>query len=293
MRGARRQRERIAVPGRRDRPDRPRASRVYLGFVQGHPVREPAVRAEGGLRERAEHVARARRCGSPASRSARSRRSRRTRTTRDLTVVTMEIKDEALPIHEDAELKIRPRIFLEGNFFVELEPGTLGDAGARRTASTIPVAQTSGPVQLDEVLTSLQSDTREDLQKLLQGYGDALNGEPLPGEDDDQEPIDAGPDGRRVAERLARHRAGRAARHRDRERRRARHRAARPVEARRSARAAVSEALAAQGGAAQGLRHELQPHDGRVRGRGRTTCSTTIHAAAGGARAGRTRRSTT
>ena len=109
----------------------------------------------------------------------------------DLTVVTMEIKDEGLPIHEDAELKIRPRIFLEGNFFVELDPGTSStpelDGG-----ETIPAAQTSGTVQLDEVLTSLQSDTREDLQKLLQGYGDALNGEPLPGEDDDQEPMTQG-----------------------------------------------------------------------------------------------------
>jgi phospholipid/cholesterol/gamma-HCH transport system substrate-binding protein len=103
----------------------------------------------------------------------------------------MEIKDDALPIHEDAELKIRPRIFLEGNFFVELDPGTSSrpdlDGG-----ETIPAAQTSGTVQLDEVLTSLQSDTREDLQKLLQGYGDALNGEPQPGEDGDQEPMTQG-----------------------------------------------------------------------------------------------------
>ena len=109
----------------------------------------------------------------------------------DLTVVTMEIKDEALPIHEDAELKIRPRIFLEGNFFVELDPGTSSTAELDG-GETIPAAQTSGTVQLDEVLTSLQSDTREDLQKLLQGYGDALNGEPLPGEDDDQEPMTQG-----------------------------------------------------------------------------------------------------
>ena len=40
--------------------------------------------------------------------------------------VTMELSDEALPIKEDAELKVRPRIFLGGNFFVEVEPGTPG-----------------------------------------------------------------------------------------------------------------------------------------------------------------------
>ena len=30
----------------------------------------------------------------------------------DTSVVTMELKDDALPIHEDATLKVRPRIFL-------------------------------------------------------------------------------------------------------------------------------------------------------------------------------------
>ena len=36
----------------------------------------------------------------------------------------MEIDDKGLPIHKDATMKIRPRIFLEGNFFVDLKPGT-------------------------------------------------------------------------------------------------------------------------------------------------------------------------
>ena len=46
----------------------------------------------------------------------------------------MELSDEALPIKEDAELKVRPRIFLGGNFFVEVEPGTPGLARDRTTA---------------------------------------------------------------------------------------------------------------------------------------------------------------
>ena len=36
----------------------------------------------------------------------------------------MEIDEKGLPIHKDATLKIRPRIFLEGNFFVDLKPGS-------------------------------------------------------------------------------------------------------------------------------------------------------------------------
>src|SRR5919199_2868933 len=38
--------------------------------------------------------------------------------------VTMQIEKKGLPIHADAQMKIRPRIFLEGNFFVDLQPGT-------------------------------------------------------------------------------------------------------------------------------------------------------------------------
>ena len=78
-------------------------------------------------------------------------------------VVTMNIQDKGLPIYRDAKLKVRPRIFLEGNFFVDLAPGTPG-AAALESGQTVPMAQTSAPVQLDQVLTALQKDTRRQLQ---------------------------------------------------------------------------------------------------------------------------------
>src|SRR4051812_7820535 len=96
--------------------------------------------------------------------------------------ITMEIKDRGLPIHKDAYLKLRPRIFLEGNFFVDLQPGS-PSAPALKSGSTIGLGQTDGPVQLDQVLTSLQADPRASLQSLIQGYGQAINGDPAPGED--------------------------------------------------------------------------------------------------------------
>ena len=51
-----------------------------------------------------------------------------------MSVVTMKIDKKGLPIHDDAELKIRPRIFFGGNFFVDVKPGTPGArrAGLRR-----------------------------------------------------------------------------------------------------------------------------------------------------------------
>ena len=100
-------------------------------------------------------------------------------------VITMEMKDTGLPIHKDAELKIRPRIFLEGNFFVDLEPGT-PSAPTISDGDTIPVAQTATPVQFDQLLTALQQDTRQSLQTTLQEFGTSLTAKPTAAEDADQ-----------------------------------------------------------------------------------------------------------
>ena len=101
--------------------------------------------------------------------------------------VTMEMDEAGLPIHEDATAKIRSRIFLEGNFFVDLTSGTpsrdkIGDG------ETIKVTQTSTPVQLDQVLTALQTNDRESLQDLLKGLGSGLMSKPTAAEDRDQDP---------------------------------------------------------------------------------------------------------
>jgi phospholipid/cholesterol/gamma-HCH transport system substrate-binding protein len=85
--------------------------------------------------------------------------------------VTMEVEEEGLPIHEDAQLKIRPRIFLEGNFFVDLRPGS-PSAPELEDGGTIPMQQTAAPVQLGDLLNALQHDTREDLKTFLEEYGD-------------------------------------------------------------------------------------------------------------------------
>ena len=81
-------------------------------------------------------------------------------------LVTMHLDKTGLPLHKDATMKIRPRIFLEGNFFVDVQPGT-PSAPTTDDGHVFPINQTSAPVQLDQVLTTLQSSTRKDLQKLL------------------------------------------------------------------------------------------------------------------------------
>ena len=105
----------------------------------------------------------------------------------DNTTVTFTVDGSGRPIHEDAFAAIRPRIFLEGNFFVELDPGS-PSAPEMDSGGTIPVSHTSIAVQLDEILTALQSPVRADLSRLLEGYGTALTHKPTAEEDATQLP---------------------------------------------------------------------------------------------------------
>ena len=52
--------------------------------------------------------------------------------------VTLAIRDKGRPINNDATAKIRPRIFLEGNFFVDLSPGTLASRRDGRRGGRSP-----------------------------------------------------------------------------------------------------------------------------------------------------------
>jgi phospholipid/cholesterol/gamma-HCH transport system substrate-binding protein len=87
--------------------------------------------------------------------------------------VTMAINKTGLPIHKDATFWIRPRLFLEGAFYIDVQPGT-PEAPSAPDGYVFPIQQSREPVQFDQVLTSLQSDTRSNLQILLQQYGLAV-----------------------------------------------------------------------------------------------------------------------
>jgi virulence factor Mce-like protein len=103
------------------------------------------------------------------------------------TTVSFTVSEDGRPIHSDAYATIRPRIFLEGNFFIELDPGS-PSAPDFDSGSTIPVSHTAIAVQLDQILNSLQSPVRADLSRLLESYGEALTHEPSAAEDATQLP---------------------------------------------------------------------------------------------------------
>jgi ABC-type transporter Mla subunit MlaD len=106
----------------------------------------------------------------------------------DLVKVTMTLDDTGQPIHKDATAMIRSRIFLEGNFFVDLRPGTPGAPNVD-DGDTLPVTQTATPVQLDQLLTALQTGDRQYLQDLLKGLGNALTRKPSAADDSQQDVI--------------------------------------------------------------------------------------------------------
>jgi virulence factor Mce-like protein len=91
------------------------------------------------------------------------------------TEVEMDLTKGGLPIHRDAQMTVRPRIFLEGNFFVDVRPGS-PSAPLLREGDTIPINQTRSPVQIDQVLGTLQAPTRRDLQGLLHELSRGLGG---------------------------------------------------------------------------------------------------------------------
>jgi len=91
----------------------------------------------------------------------------------DAVVLTMEIDDSGRPLRSDTTMKLRPRLFLEGNLFVDLQPGS-PNAVEAEDGFTFPITQTAASVELDQVLTTLQSDVRRNLEVLLDEFGNAL-----------------------------------------------------------------------------------------------------------------------
>lgn len=101
--------------------------------------------------------------------------------------VTMQIEGDGRPVRRDASIKIRPRLFLEGNFYVELSPGKPGSA-EMPDGGVIPISRTAVPVQLDQVLAVLKTDTRQALKQTAQGLGEGFGAKPTAAEDASQDP---------------------------------------------------------------------------------------------------------
>jgi phospholipid/cholesterol/gamma-HCH transport system substrate-binding protein len=90
-------------------------------------------------------------------------------------VVTMKIRRKYTPIYRNATALLRPKTGLN-DMVLELDPGSR-NAGTAPKGYAIPVDQTLPNVNFDEILSSLDGDTRDYLQLLLGGAGEGLGGQ--------------------------------------------------------------------------------------------------------------------
>ncbi len=90
-------------------------------------------------------------------------------------VVGMDIQEKYKHlIHTDATALLRPRTALK-DMFIELNPGTSG-APVAKAGYTIPVSNTLPDINPDEILASLDANTRAYLGLLINGAGQGLKG---------------------------------------------------------------------------------------------------------------------
>lgn len=89
-------------------------------------------------------------------------------------IVTMTVRSEFAPlIKTDATMIPRPRSGLQ-DMVIEVDPGTGEEAIAE--GAIVPQTQTQTQVQSDELLATLDADTRAYLKLLINGAGEALDG---------------------------------------------------------------------------------------------------------------------
>ena len=94
-------------------------------------------------------------------------------TVRDgVAVVQMEIEKKYAPIYRNATVLLRPRTPLK-DMYLELDPGSRS-AGRLPAGGTIPTSQTTPDVDVSQILSSLDSDSRNYLLLLLAAGAGAL-----------------------------------------------------------------------------------------------------------------------
>ena len=89
-------------------------------------------------------------------------------------VITLRMEPRYGRVYKDATVLLRPKTGLK-DMVAELEPGT-ASAGRLKENDVIPVGQTLPDVNLDEILASLDTDTRDYLTVLVSAGAQGLDG---------------------------------------------------------------------------------------------------------------------
>lgn len=87
--------------------------------------------------------------------------------------VTLDLSQSALPLHSDATVEVRPRLFLEGSSYVDLSPGS-PSAPMLKDDGTIPLSHTRVAVQTYQLLSIFNLPTRTAFKAVVQSLSRAL-----------------------------------------------------------------------------------------------------------------------
>ena len=93
------------------------------------------------------------------------------------TKIAFTLDGDALPIHQDATVTVRDRLFLEGGYYLQLNPGS-PSAPVAPEGFTIQRQNTSTPVQFFQVLSTFDLAARANLNNLLNTSNVAFSPKP-------------------------------------------------------------------------------------------------------------------
>lgn len=92
----------------------------------------------------------------------------------DMTKIAFTMQPSGLPVHTDATVTIRDRLFLEGGYYLQLDPGS-PNAPIAKDGFTIPPSNTAYPVQFYQLLSTFDAATRQSLTQSLTTLNEGLS----------------------------------------------------------------------------------------------------------------------
>jgi virulence factor Mce-like protein len=92
---------------------------------------------------------------------------------RSIAVAELNLDKKIEPLARDTEFRVRPRSAL-GLKYIEVEPGT--DKATWQSGDTVPVTQSSEPLEFEDLFSTFDHETRPNIQKATDGFGNAFAG---------------------------------------------------------------------------------------------------------------------
>lgn len=95
------------------------------------------------------------------------------------TKIAFTMQSNGLPVHRNATITIRDRLFLEGSYYLELDPGT-PESPVVHSGFTIEPQNTASPVQFYQLLSTFTQPVRTSLEDALTTFNQGFS--PGPGQ---------------------------------------------------------------------------------------------------------------